>query len=84
MVRKDGAETKKERLTRIAQLIQSLLYKAKEQGIDFISLEKASAIIEFEVGLSPQKVQEYLLLIKRIGQIEIDSEKDHIRKSSVV
>jgi hypothetical protein len=82
MVRKDGAEARKERILKIATTIQALLYQNKDAG--YIPLKKTVAKLEFETGLTKEKIMEYLTLIEENEQMEIDLEKDQIRKSSGV
>jgi len=60
MVRKDGAETRKERYTKIAQAIQGLLYKAREQGLDYIPLRKTIVGFKVETWLTSEKLMEYM------------------------
>jgi len=82
MVRKDGAETKKERISKIAQYVQASIYQNKDAG--FIPLKKTVALLEIETGLTKEKIIDYLALLQEAGQIELDPEKNQIRKSSVV
>jgi hypothetical protein len=81
MVRKDGAEARKERIAKIAITIQSLLYQNKDLG--YIALKKNVAKLELETGLTREKIMEYLALLQEADQIEIDAEKDQIRKPLV-
>jgi hypothetical protein len=78
----DGAEARKERIAKIAAKIQALLYQSKVAG--FIPLKKTVAMLELETGLTRYKILEYLSLLQEAGQIEIDPEKDQIRKPSAV
>ena len=80
MVRKDGAESRKERIAKIAANVQAALYQNKEMG--YISLRKTVAKQELETGLTQEKIMEYLALLVEADQIEIDTEKDQIRKFS--
>jgi hypothetical protein len=79
LVRKDGAEARKERIAKIAQSIMSALYEAKQQSKLYISLRKTVAILEFETGLTKEKISEYITLLQDMGKIELDAEKDQIR-----
>jgi hypothetical protein len=81
MVRKDGAETRKERIKNIAASIQASLYKNKDIG--YIGLKKTVALLELETGLTREKILEYLTLLQEAGQIEIDQVKDRIIKPGV-
>jgi hypothetical protein len=83
MTRADGAETKKERIAKIKQMVQAMLHEAKQHGLDHISLEKTVAILEIAIGLSTEKTKSYLNLIQKVGQIEINIEQDQIRTSRV-
>ncbi len=82
MVRKDGAEARKERIAKIATNVQSALYLNKDLG--YISLKKTVAKQELETGLTREKIMEYLALLVEADQFEIDHEKDQIRKLSSV
>ncbi len=82
MVRKDGAEARKERIAKIATNVQSALYQNKDLG--YISLKKTVAKQELETGLTREKIMEYLALLVEADQFEIDHEKDQIRKPSSV
>jgi hypothetical protein len=82
MVRKDGAEARKERIAKIATNVQAALYLNKDLG--YISLKKTVAKQELETGLTREKIMEYLALLVEADQFEIDHEKDQIRKLSSV
>lgn len=84
MIKKDGAETKRERIAKMAQMIHAWLHQAKEQGLNYIPLKKTAAKLEFEFGLTKEKIMMYLEVIEQNDQIEIDAEIDQIRKLSVV
>jgi hypothetical protein len=81
MVRQDGAEARKERISGMARTIQALLFQNREAG--FISLRKTVAQLMLEHGLTKAKVMEYLNLLQELGQFEMDVEKDQIRKVAV-
>jgi len=78
MVRKDGAEARKERIAVIAQAIQASLFQNKEAG--FIPLKKTVAKLMLETGLTKEKIMEYLSLLQETDQFELDAEKDQIRR----
>ncbi len=82
MVRKDGAETRRERIAKIASSTQSDLYQNRDLG--YISLKKTVAKHELETGLTREKIMEYLNLLVETDRIEIDTEKDQIRRPSGV
>lgn len=83
MVRRDGAETRKERYAKIAQTIQGLLYKAKEQGLNYIPLKKTVVSFKVETGLTSEKIIEYMRDLEELGQFEMDFERDQIRNATV-
>ena len=76
MVGKDGAETRKERIQRIAQSVQAALFK-NNCGI---SLKQTVASLSIETGLTKEKVIEYLELLANVGQFTIDVEGDKISR----
>ena len=75
MVKRDGAAIRKERIQEIAKTIQSLLHKQTE-----ISLSKTVAILQYEFGLTKEKIMEYLRILEALGQFTLDIERDKIRK----
>ncbi len=75
MVRRDGAAVRKERIQEIARKIQSLLHKQTE-----ISLSKTVAILQYEFGLTREKIMEYLRIVEVLGHFTLDIEGDKIRK----
>lgn len=79
VVRKDGAEARKDRIAKIAQQIMSALFTAKQQGTTHISLKKTMALLELETGLTKEKITEYLGLLQEADKLELDFEKDQIR-----
>jgi hypothetical protein len=81
MFRKDGAVARKERIEKIATTVQALLYQNKEAG--YVPLRKTVAKLELETGLRRDTVMEYLSLLHEAEQIEIDEEKDQIRRPVV-
>jgi hypothetical protein len=77
MVRKDGAEARKERIQQVAKIIQRRLYNEGE-----ISLLKTLAFLQYETGLTPQKLMEYLTILEEMGQFILDADGDKIKKIS--
>jgi hypothetical protein len=75
MVRKDGAEARKERLQKVAQAIQGALHKEGE-----ISLSKTAASLQYELGLTKERTQEYLEILEKLDHFVIDLEFDKIKK----
>jgi hypothetical protein len=80
-MRRDGAETRKERLQQIAQSVQASLHQNKESGE--IPLSKTVAQLMFATGLTEPKVLEYLLLLEKADQFEVDVQNDKIKRSGV-
>lgn len=80
MVRKDGAEARKERISLIARTIQSALFQAKEVG--YISLSGTISKIMVETGLTRGKVEEYLQLLSEQGQFEVNVNDNQIKRTS--
>jgi len=76
MVGRDGAEARKERLRRIARTIQAALHKEGD-----IPLSKTIAVLQYEMGLTKEKIQEYLEVLQDIGQFFLDFEHDKIKKA---
>jgi hypothetical protein len=81
MVRRDGAEARKERIAAIARSIQAALFQNKEGGN--IPLKRTTALLMLETGLTKEKVMEYLSLLQEAGQFEIDAERDQIGRVAV-
>ena len=81
MVRRDGAETRKERLEQIAKSVQGSLFQSKESG--GISLSKTIAKLMLSTGLTESKVTEYLGLLQMADQFEMDLQNDKIRRVCV-
>ena len=75
MVRRDGAEVRKERIQEIARLIHRSLHSHGE-----ISLSKTLATIQYEFGLTRDKIQDYLAILEGLGQFQIEKEEDKIKK----
>jgi protein-disulfide isomerase-like protein with CxxC motif len=75
MVGRDGAEARKERLQRIARFIQAALHKEGE-----IQLTKTVAVLQYDMGLTREKLQEYLEILRDLGQFVMDFEHDKIKK----
>ena len=84
MVKKDGAETRRERISQIARDLQAEFYEKKKNGNkEEIVLSKFVAFEMYTTGLSKSKVMEYLGIIEEMGQCEIDPVNDKIKKSVV-
>ena len=74
MVRRDGAEIRKERIQEVARFIQRALLNEKE-----LSLSKTLAVLAYETGLTKEKLMEYLNILENLGQFAIKKEQDRIR-----
>lgn len=77
MVRRDGAEIRKERIQEVARFIQRRLLNEKE-----LSLSKTLALLQYEFGLTKEKLMEYLTVLESLGQFVIAKEHDKIKKIS--
>ena len=75
MARRDGAEVRKDRIKEITRKVLSLL-----QNHGKIPLSKTSALLEYETGLTHEKIMEYLKIAEAVGRFVIDVEKDEIRE----
>jgi hypothetical protein len=75
MVRRNGAEARKERIQQIAQYIQAQLHDERE-----IFLSKTIAELQYKFGLTKERIIEYLEILENLGQFIIDKELDKIRK----
>jgi len=73
MVRRDGAEIRKERIQEIIKRIMSLLYDKEE-----LELDSMVAMLEYETGLRPEKILEYLKVGEKLKRFEIDTDNDKI------
>jgi hypothetical protein len=80
MVRRDGAEVRRDRIKRIAQYIQKELYNSPD---GWILLDKTVAILMLEHGLTKVKLMEYLEILQTANQFEIDFENNMIKKIGV-
>jgi len=79
MVRRDGAEVRKERIQEIARLIQRSLLNHGE-----ISLSKTVATFQYEFGLTKEKVMEYLSILEGLGQFVVEKEQERIKRITEV
>jgi ABC-type taurine transport system substrate-binding protein len=81
MVRRDGAEARKERIAEIARIIQSALYEAKDAG--WIQLSTWVTKIMIRTGLTRNKVMEIMKLLSDDGQFELDETNYRISRPIV-
>ena len=77
MVRRDGAEVRRERIQDIAKNLQRLLLNHNE-----LQLSKVFAGLQYEYGLTKAKLTEYLEILQGLGQFVLDRERDKIIKAS--
>jgi len=77
MVRRNGAEARKERIQWIARYIQARLHKEGE-----ISLSKTIIELQYKSGLTEERILEYLEIPENLGQFAIDKKLDKITKAS--
>ena len=75
MVRRDGAEIRKERMEEIARNIQKMLRNPSE-----IPLSTTIKAFAYQYGLRPERVMEYMEILEGLGQFSIDKEHDKIMK----
>jgi len=75
MVRRDGAEVRKERIQEIARIVHRSLHRNGE-----ISFSKTLASLQYEFGLTRGKLQDYLAILEGLGQFLIEKEEDKIKK----
>jgi len=78
MVRRDGAEIRKERMQEVARLIHRTLANEKQ-----VSLSKTLAVLAYEFGLTKEKLMEYVSILESLGQFVLEKEHDKIRKAGV-
>jgi hypothetical protein len=76
MVRRDGAEVRKERITEIGRLVLALLNKSEKGEI---LLEKTVSVLAYEKGLRKERVKEYLGILADLDRFVLDVEGDKIR-----
>lgn len=79
MVRKDGAEIRKQRIQEIATTVLRLLNIENE-----MVLSKLLATLEYQTGLTKDKLMEYLEIMESMGQFTLSKESDRIFKNSMV
>ena len=80
MVKNDGAETRRQRISQIARMIQATLHESKNEEI---SLSRLIGTVMYQMGLTKEKVMEYVEIIQTMGQCELDVVNDKIRRPQV-
>lgn len=76
MVRRDGASLRQERILKLTRFVMSRLHQSPNTEI---SLSKTIAILQYEYGLTEDRIMEYLRIPEKVGRFEIDVEDDVIR-----
>jgi hypothetical protein len=83
LVRRDGAEARRERITMIARMIQATLHKKKEnQEPEELPLDKTVARLSIETGLTREKIMEYFSLLESDEQFVLDMDNNKIRRTT--
>ena len=75
MVRRDGVAVRKERIQEITQIILRQLVKNNS----VIKLSKIILYLQYEMGLTREKLTEYLDIAAGTEHFIIDEDKDEIR-----
>jgi hypothetical protein len=76
MVRRDGAEVRKERIQEIGRIIHASLLRNSGK----LRFTQILAQLQYETGLTPEKIMEYLSILENLGQFTVDKEQDTVRK----
>jgi DNA-binding IclR family transcriptional regulator len=77
MVRKDGAEVRRQRMHEVATSVLKALQQENP-----LTLSKTLAALQYSTGLTREKLYEYLNVMQENGHFAIDVEKDQIAKVS--
>ncbi len=81
MVKRDGAETRRERISQIARDLQAAFFEKKGKGEpEELELRKFIGLEEYKTGLTKLKIMEYLEPIEFRGLCELDLENGKIKK----
>ncbi len=75
MVKRDGATTRAERIQRITRRVCSLLSESENKEIP---LSKVIAVLEYEIGLTSEKILEYMHVVEKMERFVIEEENDKI------
>jgi len=75
MVRKNGAEVRRQRIQEIGKYILAKLHDHHE-----ISLSKTLAALQYEFGLTKEKLIEYLSILQNVDRFIIYAEDDKIKR----
>lgn len=79
MVRNDGVDARKVRMHKVIEAITATLTKAKQNGEKWIPLRKTFAIIEYDTGLTPEKIRVYATVGVERGIYVLDEKDDQIK-----
>lgn len=74
MVRRNGAEVRKERIQKIGRRALALLHENDGR----IPLGKTVSALAYEFGLTKEKIMEYLSILEDLDRFVLDIEKDEI------
>lgn len=77
MVRKDGAEVRKQRMHEVAQAVLKSLAQMNP-----LSLSRTLASLQYSTGLTREKLTEYMGIMQEMGQFVVNVEKDQIRRET--
>jgi hypothetical protein len=77
MVRKDGAEVRRQRIHEIAQAVLKGLNQKQT-----LQLSNVLSSLQYDTGLTKEKILEYLDIMAEQGQFVIDNDHDTIRKAT--
>ena len=77
---RDGAEVRRQRIQEVMRITMSLL-NTSEKGE--IPLSLTIAQLEYETGLRPEKILEYLKIGEKLKRFEIDRNNDKIVKVKI-
>jgi len=78
MTRNDGVETRRQRIQMVNQKVVGLLNMSKEK---WIPLKRTVADLQYESGLTPKRIMEYLSIGVEKGIFVIDETNNQIRKA---
>jgi hypothetical protein len=79
VVRNDGVDARFARIHQVVEWITGALNKAKQEGVNWIPLKKTFAEIEWNTGLTQQKIIAYASNGVERGIYVLDQKNDQIR-----
>ena len=77
MVRRDGVAVRRERIQEVTQII--LRHLAKKENNGRIKLSTTILYLQYEIGLTKEKLMEYLTIATGTNHFIIDEDKDEVR-----